>query len=86
MSSAPLGAPTSAIEVTNVSAHGLWILVGEEEFFLAFDDFPWFRDAPIGKIIHITEPSPGHYYWPDLDIDIGLETIRHPDRFPLVAR
>jgi hypothetical protein len=86
MNSRPLGTSTSAVEVTNVSAHGLWLLAGTEELFLSFEDFPWFRDASIGKVANVTEPSPGHYYWPDLDIDLGLETIRHPERFPLTAK
>jgi hypothetical protein len=34
----------------------------------------------------IEEPAPGHLYWPDLDVDLGLETIRHPERFPLKSR
>ena len=30
------------IEVTNISAHGVWLLAGEEEIFLSYEDFPWF--------------------------------------------
>jgi hypothetical protein len=86
MNSRLLGTPTSAVEVTNVSRNGLWLLVGDEELFLSYEDFPWFEEAAIGKVAHVTEPTPGHFYWPDLDIDIGLETIRHPERFPLKAK
>ena len=34
------GANTSAIEVTNVSSHGFWLLWNDEEHFLAFEHFP----------------------------------------------
>jgi hypothetical protein len=54
--------------------------------FLAFDQFPWFRDAPIGKVLHVEQPQPGHLYWPELDIDLAIESIEHPDRFPLISR
>jgi hypothetical protein len=27
-----------------------------------------------------------HLYWPDLDIDLAVESIRHPEKFPLVSR
>jgi hypothetical protein len=40
------GAIASAIEVTNISKHGPWLLASEGEHFLPFSDFPWFRDAP----------------------------------------
>lgn len=86
MNSRPLGKNTSEAEVTNISNHGFWMLAGDEELFLAYDDFPWFKDVPVGKILKVVEPSPGHFYWPDLDVDLGAETIRHPERFPLKAK
>jgi hypothetical protein len=85
MSSEPLGTSTSEVEVTNVSMHGIWLLAGERELFLPYEDFPWFKDAPIGKIFHVEQPTAGHFYWPDLDVDLGLESIEHPERFPLKA-
>jgi hypothetical protein len=39
------GTPISDVEVTNISKHGYWILLGEEEFFLPFQDLPWFETA-----------------------------------------
>ncbi len=80
------GTITSAVEVTNISAHGFWMLTGAGEFFLSFDDFPWFKDVSVGKILNVEQPSTGHYYWPDLDVDLSLEIIRNPQRFPLKAR
>ena len=85
MKSAALGTSTSNLEVTNISQHGVWLIVGSEELFMPFAQFPWFRDAPIGKILNVEKPSPQHLYWPELDIDLSVESIRHPERFPLVA-
>ena len=86
MSSQALGENTSLTEVTNVSAHGLWLLSSEKEIFMSYEDFPWFKNAPIGEVLNVKEPTPGHFYWPDLDVDIGLETIENPERFPLKAK
>ena len=86
MSSEPLGKITSGVEVTNISAHGIWLLVGERELFLSFEDFPWFKEAPIGKILRVEQPGPGRFHWPDLDVDLGMESIEHPERFPLKAK
>lgn len=86
MSSLSHGANTSKAEVTNIGAHGLWMLAGGVEHFLAFDDFPWFKDAPVGKILNVEEPTPGHFYWPDLDVDLGVASIEDPQRFPLRAK
>lgn len=74
------------LEVTHISSHGVWLLLGEEELFLAYSDFPWFREAPIGKVLEVERPGVDHLYWPALDIDLSVESIRHPDRYPLLSR
>jgi hypothetical protein len=86
MSSATLGADISAVEVTNISGHGFWLLLDDEEMFVPFADFPWFRDAPVGQILHVERPQPQHLYWPEMDVDLHIDSIRHPDRFPLVSQ
>lgn len=54
--------------------------------FLSYEDFPWFKDVSIGKVLTVEEPTPGHVYWPELDIDLTIEIIEHPHRFPLKAK
>jgi hypothetical protein len=52
------GASHSAIKVTNISKRGLSLLISGSEDFLSFEDFPWFRDAPVGHILNVEAPSP----------------------------
>ena len=80
------GVSTLDVEVTNVSGHGFWLLLGEEELFVPFSEFPWFKDASIAKLLHVERPQAHHLYWPDLDIDLAVDSIRHPEQFPLVSR
>jgi len=82
MRSAQRGKRTLEVEVTNVSQHGLWLLLGNRELFLPFDKFPWFRDAPIAKLIRVQLPSPDHLYWPDLDVDLAVEVDRASGALP----
>ena len=86
MKSAKLGRHTSAVEITNVSVHGFWLLIEDKEHFVSFDQFPWFRDAAIGQFVNVELPSAHHLYWPDLDVDLAVESIEHPERFPLVSK
>lgn len=79
------GENTSEVEVTNVSTHGFWIMVRGEELFLPFETFPWFEDAPIKKLVRVELASPTHLYWPELDVDLTLDSILHPERFPLIS-
>jgi Protein of unknown function (DUF2442) len=80
------GSTTSAVEVTNISKHCFWLLLGNEELAVPFSDFPWFRNATIEQISTVHWPSLDHLYWPMLDVDLSVESIRRPDNFPLVSK
>jgi len=86
MRSAQRGKFISEVEVTNISKHGFWLLIAGREFFLPFEEFPWFRDVPVGKLLNVELPHPHHLYWPELDVDLAVESIEHPERFPLISR
>jgi hypothetical protein len=86
MSLSAVGKNTFPVEVTHVSSYGVWLLAGDHELFMSYEDFPWFKDIPVGKILNVEEPVPGHFYWPDLDVDLSEEIIAHPERFPLKAK
>src|SRR5262245_42097121 len=86
MKSAAHGRSTSGVEVTNVSPHGFWILIGEQELFVPFKEFTWFKNASIAEITRVELPSSHHLYWPELDIDLAVESLIHPERYPLVSQ
>jgi hypothetical protein len=80
------GTPTSAAEVTHVSRHGFWLLLDDEELLLPFEHFPWFQQATISQLTDLRWPSADHLYWPQLDVDLSVRSIRDPAAFPLVAQ
>jgi hypothetical protein len=84
--SGPRGKSTSTAEVTNVSEHGLWLLVAKRELFVPFKEFPWFKNATIAALVNVKLYNGGHLHWPDLDVDLSIECVEHPKRFPLVDK
>jgi hypothetical protein len=79
------GTATLAPEVTHVSKHGFWLLLANEELLVPFDQFPWFRKATIEQISEVEWPTADHLYWPKLDVDLSVQSIRNPSTFPLVS-
>ena len=77
------GTATFEAEVANISRHGFWLFLGDRELFLPFEDFPWFKAAPVEAILNVERLQAHHLYWPDLDVDLTVESIEHPERFPL---
>jgi len=80
------GAITSGAEVTNISRHGFWMLLGDEELLLSYEQFPWFKQATVAQITHVECPTPDQIYWPSLEIDLSVSAIRRPQDFPLMPR
>jgi hypothetical protein len=86
MKSSEPGKSTLEAEVTQIDMQGIWILIDDRESFLPFEKFPWFKEASVGKIHNVELVNNNHLRWPYLDIDLSLESIEHPERFPLVAK
>ena len=82
-----LGTDTSQIsaQITNIEYDGFWILTPDGEYFVAFEDYPDFRKATVAQIYNFRQLFDG-YHWPDLDVDLKIDNLEHPERYPLQAR
>ena len=84
MTSLTLGASTSQVEVTNIDRFGFWLLVEDREYFLPYEDFPWFRNAAVDQILDVRLLHGDHLHWPTLDVDLCLDALAQPESFPLI--
>jgi hypothetical protein len=60
------------------------LLFSDKEYFLSYENFPWFKDASVSVIHNVSLLGANHLYWPDLDVDLAVESLENIDRFPLV--
>ena len=80
-----LGSDTSKVEIATVTRSGFWLVLDAERLFVPFAEFPWFREVSEKQLSKVERPHPDHLYWPDLDIDLAVASIRDPGKFPLVS-
>lgn len=80
------GKISSGCEIANISPFGVWLLFGAKEYFLDHKKYPWFRGASVNQVLNVQALSKNHIHWPDLDIDIHLDSLEHPDRYPLIFK
>ena len=85
MKSELLGTNTSA-EVMGLTVNGLWLFAQGEEHFLPFEQYPWFRKAPVAAVFNVECEGPDGLHWPELDVDLSVDSIRHPEKYPLRSR
>ena len=86
MKSSRHGKSTSKPEIANVSEHGFWIFFKGSEYFLPFEQFPWFKNATVRQISDIQLLHGGHLYWPTLDVDLSFNIVEHPEKYKLIAK
>jgi hypothetical protein len=84
MTSSTPGAGISKIVVTNIDRFGFWILFGQKEYFLPFTSFPWFRHATLDQILNLELVNGDHLFWPELDVDLHLDSLDYPESYPLI--
>ena len=83
MKSSVAGKNTSKVEITNISAHGVWLLAKQHEYFLPFDIYPGFKDAKIADVLNVKIEHEEYLFWPSLGIDLELDSIENPEKYPL---
>jgi hypothetical protein len=76
------GKSTSA-SVENITPFGIWLLVKGKEYFLSYDVYPYFRDQTLRAIQNVRLLHGYHLYWEDLDVDLEIDNLENPEKYPL---
>jgi len=72
--------------VLNISAHGVRVLVRGREYFLDYENYPWFNEAKVAEILDAELLHDSDLHWPKLDVDLELECLDNPAKYPLIYR
>ena len=74
---------STSVEVVHVSPHGVWVAVRGKEYCLPYDEFPWFQDARLAEVYRVQLVHGRFLRWADLDVELALDALDHPERYPL---
>ena len=75
-----------SVELQGVSPFGVWLLIDQSEQFVPFEHYPVLRRASIDALCKVEVLHGVHLHWPELDVDIELDALEHPERYPLTYR
>lgn len=85
MKSSKRGVNISA-NVENITPFGVWLFVNGREYFLSYQDYPYFKDQTIKAIQNVELLHGCHLYWPDLDVDLEIDNLENPEKYPLKSK
>lgn len=85
MKSAVHGKNISPVEI-NITRFGLWLCLRDQEFFLSYEEYPFFGKARIPDIYEVELHHDTHLHWPALDVDLSVDILKNPPHFPLISK
>ena len=77
---------STLVSVLMINAQGIMISVQGHDYFLSYNRIPWMQDAPIRSVLNVRMSGPEAIEWPDLDVDLEIDSLRHPERYPLLIK
>ena len=66
-----------------INARGILLFVGGKEYYLSYDRYPWFRNAKVSDVLDVTMPDEDSLRWDAIDVDLEIDSIIHPERYPI---
>lgn len=72
-----------SVSVENVTPFGIWLFADLKEYFLSYAEFPYFKDQTLKSILNVTLTHGYHLYWPELDVDLEIDNLENPGKYPL---
>ena len=74
------------VSVENISNFGIWLFVKGKEYFLDYDRYPYFKNKLISQITDVKLLHGFHLYWPQLDVDLEIDNLENPEKYPLKSK
>ncbi len=76
----------TSVSVENITPFGIWLFVKDKEYFLSYEDYPWFKNQTISSIQDVKLIHGHHLYWPRLDVDLEIDNLDNPEKYPLKSK
>ena len=73
-------------DVLMINDRGIMLSVQGEDYFLSYNRVPWMRDATINEVLDVRMSGNNAIEWPKLQVDLEVESLRHPERYPLLIK
>ena len=77
---------STSVKVHAVVSNGITIEAFGDVYFLPYSSNPWFENAKIADVFNIEPVGRTGIRWDALDVDLAIESLTHPEKYPLIAK
>ncbi len=76
----------TSVSVLMINAQGIMLSVCGNDYFLSYNRIPWMRNASIKSVLNVKMSGRNAIEWPDLNVDLEIDSLKHPERYPLIMK
>ena len=76
----------TSVAVLMINSQGMMLSVQGQDYFVSYNRVPWLRDARVSSVLNVRMSGSRAIEWPELDVDLEIESLKHPERYPLVMK
>lgn len=76
----------TSVKVLTITANGILLSIPDGDFFLNYNDFPWFKNASVNDVFDVEMEGDSAVRWDKLNVDLEIESILHPEKYPVTMK
>lgn len=76
----------TSVKVNSITSIGLFMTIEGKDYFLNYNDFPWFANSRVSDVLNVSILGHSSLRWESLDIDLEIDSILFPEKYPLMAK
>ena len=80
------GGTNTSVKVHAIVSNGILIEVKGNTYFLPYQSNPWFEHATVSDIFNVEMFGNEGIRWNALDVDLAIDSLIHPEKYPLIAK
>lgn len=74
------------VNVLMINDKGIMLSVKGNDYFISYNRIPWMKNACISDALDVQMSGRNAIEWPKLDVDLEIESLKHPERYPLIMK
>ena len=74
------------VRVLMINDKGIMLSVKGNDYFISYNRIPWMKNACISDALGVQMSGRNAIEWPKLDIDLEIDSLKHPERYPLIMK
>ena len=76
----------TSVKVHAIVSNGITVEAFGNVYFLPYISNPWFENAKIADVFNVEPVGEIGIRWDTLDVDLAIDSLKHPDKYPLIVK